>query len=175
MCCRQFFMSRILTIAFGFLFSFSSYGQEVSIDRTISLQDSILLRNFWIDFTNAINKNDKDKLATLCEFPFYCHPCIDDTTLNPNDHITIKVTKKLFFESQYKEFFDNPVRDEVEKHKIFETYIFYPTLDDKNKRNGFMFSYTIVAPSKKREGLQGFIYLAKKNGKFKITGIDTVP
>jgi hypothetical protein len=38
-----------------------------------------------------------------------------------------------------------------------------------------MFSYTIVAPSKTWEGLQGFIYLSKKSGKFKITGIDTVP
>jgi hypothetical protein len=72
---------------------------------------------------------------------------IDDTILKNNDQVTIKVTKKLFYESQYKEFFDKPVRDEGEKHKIFETYIFYPAFDDKNKRNGFMFSYTIAATS----------------------------
>jgi hypothetical protein len=52
---------------------------------------------------------------------------------------------------------------------------FYPAYDDKNKRNGCMFPYTIIAPSKRGEGLQGFIYLAKRNGKLKITGIDTVP
>ena len=173
--CRQFFMNSILTITFGLLFSLCSYGQDANIDRTISFKDSILLRNFWTDFKSAIIKKDKDKLATLCDFPFYCSPCIDDTTLKINDHITIKVTKKLFYESQYKEFFDKPIRSEVEKHKIFETYIFYPAFDEKNKRNGLMFSYTIVAPSKKWEGSQGFIYLSKKSGKFKITGIDTVP
>ena len=169
-------MTSILTITFGLLLSLSSYGQDTEIDRTISIQDSILLRNFWTDFSTAIKKNDKDKLATLCEFPFYCHPCIDDTTLKHNDHITIKVTKKLFYESQYKEFFDKPIKSEVEKHKIFETYIFYPAFDNKSRRDGFMFSYTIVAPSKTWEGLQGFIYLSKrKSGKYKITGIDTVP
>ena len=168
-------MNSIFTITFGLLFSLSSYGQDKSVDRIISLQDSILLCNFWTDFKSAIAKKDKDKLATLCEFPFYCRPCIDDTTLKNNGHVTIKVTRKLFYESQHKEFFGKHVRDEVEKHKIFETYIFYPTFDDKNKRNGFMFSYTIFAPSKKWEGLQGFIYLSKKSGKFKITGIDTVP
>jgi hypothetical protein len=165
----------ILTIAFGFLFSLSFYGQNVDIDRTISPEDSILLRNFWTAFKSAIIKKDKDKLAALCAFPFYCSPCTNDTTLKNNDHVTIKVTKKLFWESQYKEFFDKPIRDKVEKYKTFEKDIFYPAFDDKNKRNGFMFSYTIIAPSKTWEGLQGFIYIAQRNGKFKITGIDTVP
>ena len=169
-------MTNILTITFGLLFSLCSYGQDANIDRTISFKDSILLHNFWTDFKSAITKKDKDKLATLCEFPFYCSPCIDDTTLKINDHITIKVTKKLFYESQYKEFFDKPIKSEVEKHKTFETYIFYPAFDNKNRRDGFMFSYTIVAPSKSWEGLQGFIYLGKrKSGKYKITGIGTVP
>jgi hypothetical protein len=168
-------MNSILIITFGLLFSLTSSGQNTNIDRTISHQDSTLLLNFWTDFKSAITQKDKNKLATLCEFPFYCRPCIDDTSLKNNDHVTIKVTKKLFYESQYKEFFDKPVKDEVEKHKIFEMYIFYPSFDDKNKRKGFMFSYTIAAPSKSSEGLQGFIYLTKKSGKFKITGIDTVP
>lgn len=165
----------ILTITFGFLFTLTFYGQGEIIDRTISLQDSILLRSFWAEFKSAIIKKDKDKLATLCLFPFYCRPCIDDKTLKNNDHVTIKITKKIFYESQYKEFFDSPIRDKVEKDKIFDPDIFYPTFDDKNKRNGFMFSYTIVAPSKTWEGLQGFVYIVKRNGKYKITGIDTVP
>ncbi|MEN9548794.1 MAG: hypothetical protein RIR12_1385 [Bacteroidota bacterium] len=169
-------MTRILTITFGLLFSLGSYGQDSEIDRRISIQDSILLRNFWTDFSTAIKENDKDKLSTLCEFPFYCHPCIDDTTLKHNDHLTIKVTKKIFYESQYKVFFDKHIKSEVEKHRTFETYIFHPTFDNKNIRDGFMFSYTIIAPSKTWEGLQGFIYLSKrKSGKYKITGIDTVP
>ena len=168
-------MNSILAITFGLLYSLSSHGQDTILDRTISLQDSILLRKFWTDFKNAIKKNDKYKLSTLFEFPFYCSPCTDDTTLKNNDHVTIRVTKELFYESQYKTFFGKPIRDEIEKHSKFETYIFYPAFDDKNKRNGYTFSYTIVAPSRKWEGSQGFIYLRKKGNKLKITGIDTVP
>jgi len=169
------FMNRILTLIVAVFMSLTNYGQDKNVDRTISFQDSILLRNFWTDLTSAINTNDKNRLAALCEFPFYCRPCIDDTTLKNNDHVTIKVTKQLFYQSQYKEFFDKPVRDEVEKHKSFDKYFFHPSFNDKNKRNGFMFSYTIVAPSKTWEGLQGFIYLRKVKGQYKITGIDTVP
>jgi hypothetical protein len=168
-------MNSILSISIGLLFSMSSYGQDANLDRNISTQDSVLLHNFWTDFTNAINTNDKDKLAILCEFPFYCSPCIDDTTLKNNNNVTIKVTKKSFYKNQYKAFFDKPIRSKVEEHKIFETYIFYPTFNEKNKQDGFMFSYTIVAPSKKSEGLQGFIFLCNKSGKIKIIGIDTVP
>jgi hypothetical protein len=168
-------MNRILTITFGLLFSLSFYGQDTNLDRAISFQDSILLNNFWTDFSNAIKANDKEKLATQCEFPFYCHPCIDDSNIKNNKHITIKVTRKLFFETAYREFFDKPIKGKVESHPKFESYIFYPAFDNKNRRDGFMFSYTIVAPSKTWEGLQGFIYIGKRNGKYKITGIDTVP
>jgi hypothetical protein len=168
-------MNRILTITFGLLFSLSSFGQDTNIDRTISFHDSILLNNFWTDFSSAIKTNNKEKLASLCEFPFYCSPCIDDTTIKNNNHITIKVTKSLFFETVYKEFYDKPIKSEVESHPKFESYIFYPAFDNKNRRDGFRFSYTIVAPSKTWEGLQGFIYISKKSGKYKITGIDTVP
>lgn len=168
-------MKRILTISFGLVFSLCTYGQKVSMGEKISFQDSILLRSFWADFTNAILKNDTTKLAALCEFPFYCSPCINDSTLKDNDHVTIKVTKKLFYESQYKVFFDKPIRDEIEKYKTPAPGIFHPVYYNKNKPDGFMFFYTIIAPSKKGEGSQGFIYLSKKNGKFKISGIDTVP
>ena len=119
---------------------------------------------------------DKNKLASLCEFPFYCSPCIDNaTTVNKNDQVTIKVTKKLFYEVAYKEFFEKPLRNKVEEYKSFKTSIFNPSFDDKKNPSGFMFSYNIVEPSKKWEGLQGFIYLRKINDKYKITGIDTVP
>jgi hypothetical protein len=168
-------MNSLLTLTLVVLFSIRPYAQGFSIGRTISSQDSILLRNFWTDLETAIRKEDKAKLATLCAFPFYCKPCIDDTTLKNNDHVTIKVTKKLFYESQFRKFFEKPMKDEIEKHKEFDINIFQPAFDDKSMPKGFMFSYTIVPPSKNWEGLQGFIYLGKIDGKFKITGIDTVP
>ena len=168
-------MNSFLTIAFGLIFTLSSYGQDKNISRAISINDSILLRNFWIDFKNAITNKDKDQLATLFEFPFYCRPCIDNTILKTKEQVTIKVTRQLFYVSQYIVFFEKHISNEVEKHKEFETSIFFPAFDDINRCNGFMFTYTIIAPSKTWEGLQGFIYLNKRNGKYKITGIDSVP
>jgi len=168
-------MSRILTFIIGILFSITLYGQDENFEIKVSLQDSILLNDFWTKFKTAINTNDKVKLATLCKFPFSCRPCIDDATLKHNDHVTITVTKKIFYESQYKLFFDKLIKNKVNKHKNFEIHIFFQSFDDRNKPNGFMFPYTIVAPSKEWEGLQGFIYLYKIKGKYLITGIDTVP
>ncbi|MFT3703131.1 MAG: hypothetical protein QM802_12210 [Agriterribacter sp.] len=168
-------MKNVLIIILGLIYSLSSFGQGATADRTISLQDSSDLHHFWTVFQNAVANNDKTALAGLCEFPFYCKPCIGDTTLKNNDQATIKVTRKLFYESQYKVFFENPVKNAVKKQQIFATNIFYPAVNNKNKRNGFVFSYPIIAPSKKWEGLQGFIYLNKKRNTYKITGIDTVP
>ncbi len=170
-------MKPFLTLIIAILFSLSVFGQATSLHTKLSLQDSSLLYNFWTDFKNATNTNDKMKLATLCKFPFYCRPCIDDTTLKHNNHVTIKVTKTLYSDSQYKLFFDKPIKGEVNKHKTFDTHIFIPTYDNRNRgqQAGFKFSYTIVAPSKSWEGLQGFIFLEKINDKYKISGIDTVP
>ena len=168
-------MNRILTIIFALLFSLDCYGQDANIDRTVLYQDSILLNNFWTEFSNAIKANDKEKLATLCEFPFYCSSCIDDTTIEYKDRITAKVTRKLFFNTVYMIFFDNPIKREVEKHREFKTSIFDELSDKRNRHPEFVFSYTIAAPSKDWDGLQGFIHINWKNGKYKITGIDTVP
>jgi len=168
-------MTRFLPLLFSILFSLAVSGQNRALDRKLSLQDSILLKNFWTEFKVAINANDKSKLAALCKFPFYCTPCIDDTTLKNNNHITIKVTKELFIDSQYKLFFDKPIKDEVNKHEQFDAFIFFPVLDTKNKVTQFKFPYTIVAPSKNGEGLEGFIFLDKIDDEYKITAIDTVP
>jgi hypothetical protein len=164
-------LTRTSILIIGILLSFTSYGQ----DTKMSLNDSMLLKNFWTDFTTAVKTNNKDELTALCKFSFYCRPCIDDTTLKQNDHVTIKVTEKLFVESQYKLFLGTPIKNLVNKYPRFETYLFKPAFDDKNKPNGFIFPYTIVAPSKRWEGIQGFIYLEKVNNKYLIAGIDTVP
>ena len=169
------FHCRISMLLIGLSFAFTIQGQSVIPNSKLLTADSILLKKFWVKFKTSVETKDKVKLESLCQFPFYCRPCIDDTTLKRNNHITIKVTKEIFLESQYKIFFDRPICNEVIKHKQFDKNIFKPATDEKNKRNGFMFSYTIVAPSNKWEGSQGIIYLRKINGKYKITGIDTVP
>lgn len=168
-------MRSILTIAIGLLFSFHIHGQKINAYNGIPSQDKILLQDFWKRFTEAVKNKDKTKLATLFEFPFYCRPCIDDETTKNADVVTVKVTKKLFNDGRYKVFFGQPIRDEVKKHKGFTTKLFHEAFDDKMKKNGYWFSYTIVAPSGHWEGLQGLVYVSKKEGQFKITGIDTVP
>jgi hypothetical protein len=168
------FMKSIVTTSFWVLFSWACSGQDTSYDRTLSRQDSMLLSNFWAEFAYAIRAADKDKLAALCEFPFYCRPCIDYTALKDCDLVTVKVSRKMLLESQYRLFFDKPIRAVVEKHPIFEN-IFYPAYDDKNKRDGFMFFYTRIAPSVRGEGSQGFIFLRNIGGKYEITGLDLVP
>jgi hypothetical protein len=167
-------MKKFYIIIFGLFLTHQTYGQG-SKDEKMSHQDSILLRSFWTEFKSAIISNDKNKLAKLCEFPFYCSPCTNDTTLKDNDQVTIKVTEKLFYESQYKVFFDKPIRKEVEKQITFDVHLFRSTLDDRNKPNGFMYPYAIISPSNKWEGSQGFIYLRKIDGNYKVTGIDAVP
>jgi len=161
-------MTRILTLTIAALFSVTVYGQDPPVSR----QDSVLLNKFWTELRVAVNTKDKAKLATLFAFPFYCRPCIDDTTLKVNDGVTIKVTKALFYESQYKLFFDKAFKTAF---NIFEPSHFFRSYDNKNKPNGFNFFYVIVAPSSNWEGLQGFVYLENINGQYKIVAIDTVP
>jgi hypothetical protein len=151
------------------------FGQPPKKEKEISNGDKILLQNFWNDFKTSLNTHDRKKLANICKFPFYCSPCIDDTTLKTNDKVTIKVSEKIFIENVYDYLFEKEIKKQFDKYKEFEAYFFSRAYDDKQKPIGFMFSFTIVAPSKKWEGLQGFIYLNKINGKYKITGIDTVP
>ncbi len=163
----------ILTIALSV--SLIICGQGTNLDTRLASRDSILLNQFWINFRTSIRARDKAKLAAICEFPFYCRPCIADTTLKHNDHITIRVTKRIFTENQYKVFFDNPISNEVNNHESFDANMFIKVFDNNNKPNGYKFSYTIFAPSNKWEGLQGFIFLKRKNDGYKINGIDTVP
>lgn len=160
-------MARILTLTIVTLISLTVYGQE----HPVSHQDSVLLNKFWKELRVAINTKDKAKLANLCVFPFSCTPCLSDTTLKVNDDdVTIKVTKALFYESQYKLFLDKQFRERVDGPMFF-----FQSYDQNNKPYGFNFFYVIVAPSNSFEGIQGFVYLRKINDQYKIVAIDTVP
>lgn len=113
---------------------FPVFGQVDQTNRVISARDSIKLRKFWTAFQDGVIKMNKTALADICEFPFYCSPCTDDTSLADNDHITIKVTEELFLSGQIKIFFSKPVLDIVKQR--FRLHIFYPTFDESGKRGG---------------------------------------
>ena len=168
-------MRHISMLIVALSISLINYGQDITPETKLPFRDSILLNEFWTKFTAAVKMKDEVKLEALCRFPFFCRPCISDTALKNNNHVTIMVTRQIFRESQYKLFFDRSIRNEINKRDSFCTNIFTRAVDNHLKPNGFSFSYTIIAPSKGWEGLQGFIYIRKINGGYKITGIDTVP
>ncbi|WP_250254956.1 hypothetical protein [Chryseobacterium sp. Marseille-Q3244] len=168
-------MKSILIVLLGFLFSVSIYGHKNRSDDEISAQDKILLQKFWRDFTDAVTRNDKEKIKTLCEFPFYCRPCLNYTEYKNSNPVTVKVTKELYHKKHYKIFFEKELKAEVKKHRKFNVQFFHPYFNKEVNIHGISFLYTLVPPSKTREGTQGMITLVKKAGKFKITGIDIIP
>ena len=130
------FMRPNITILILLILSLHSIGQSIGVDNVKSSQDKTLLRNFWKEFRSVIISKDKNQLATLCEFPFYCRPCIDNPPFKGRNLVTIKVTKKLFYESQYKVFFKKPIEKLIEEHKAFDPNIFFPTYDIHKKLDG---------------------------------------
>lgn len=164
-------MRTILSFIFLALWSFSLYGQ----DTVISPQDSVLLRNFWGDFTKAIKNKDKTKLTELCKFPFYCRPCLDYLPAKDTIPETILVTSESYQKELFKLFFEDPLRGEIGRKEKFNLGLFREAFDDRREKNGFWFGYFIVPPYDNREGIQGIIYLKKKHNRYKIVGIDVVP
>lgn len=168
-------MKSILAVLCVLLFPGLICGQAKNCDEKISAQDKILLQKFWKDFTNAVIRNDKATLETLCDFPFYCRPCIDYVGYKNGNPITMKVTRELFHKKHYKVFFEQALKTEVKKHQKFTIRFFHPFFNEEMKRHGISFLYTLVPPSGHWEGSQGMITLRKADGTFKITGIDTIP
>lgn len=168
-------MKSILVVLCSIVFSVFTNGQTDNSEHKISAQDQILLQKFWNDFTDAVTKNNKEKIKTLCEFPFYCSPCIRYVKYKNGSPITVKVTRELFQKKHYKVFFEPALKTEVKKHQKFTIQFFHPAFNEQMKRNGVYFHYTLIPPSKQWEGSQGMVYLKKIKGKFKITGIDTIP
>ena len=164
---NEFFMKCYLLSILSLFLAIITYGQPIQTDRLISKKDSILLNSFWAEFKKAINTNNKNELASLCVFPFYCAPCRNDSLFKGNNETAIKITKQLFVESQYKVFLADSVKKEVND---FRSYL-VSTFDQK----GFMFIYHLKGPRENWEGIQGIIYLYKLRGKYRITAIDTHP
>jgi len=147
---------------------------QIRFTAPISKVDSIALDNFWNSFRNSIQQRDKQKLASLFKFPFYCHQCLDYVHANDSYNATVKVSKKLFLDSVYKLFFDIPGLNKLTSN-IWSDTIFLHKIEEKNVKSSWTFSYAIIALTKEYEGTQGFVYLRKRKGKYIIDGLDTVP
>jgi len=151
------------------IIGFFCFCTDSLIAQNVSSKDSLLLINFWGDFQTGIINKDKVLLSTICDFPFYCRPCVDHTQSKNEIDPTVKVTKKLFLDNEYKIFFEDPLKGEIVRFKEQRQM---PILLSEGH---FMLVYTIVKPSPEWEGAQGYIYIKKIAGKFKITGIEIIP
>ena len=128
----------------------------------------------------SITQQNKGDLLKYFYFLFYCSPCLDyaeiKEPIDPNNPpVTVRVTKQIFNKLAYKFFFDIPTRNKWTKDWWLKEYVFGPSFDDNDKRNGFEFSFALIPPSKSWEGSQAFVYLKKKNGKILIVGVDHIP
>lgn len=150
-----------------------SYSQ-IRFSAPVSKADSISIEVFWKSFRSSVQHKDKQKLASLFKFPFYCHQCIDYVQANDEYDATVIVSKKIFLDSVYKLFFDIPTLNKRTARIWTDTILFHKPNDNQTK-GGWIFSYAIIAPSKEYEGIQGFIYIRKQNGRYIIDGLDTVP
>jgi hypothetical protein len=145
--------------------------------QSITKKDSLLLSSFWNDFRNAIDQQDKNKLATLFQFPFYCSQCTDYVAANDPNSVTVLVTQRLLLDSVYQLFYALPTLNSRNQDLWKSDFVFMRSgYDDKGlPKNEFVFSYVLIPPSKTWEGSQGFVYVKKIKGKYRIIGMDTVP
>lgn len=156
------------------LFTTADLYPQIGFSTKISNADSTSLVNFWNSFRNSVQQKDKQKLASLFKFPFYCHQCLVYVQANDQYNATVKVSKQLFLDSVYKLFFDIPILNESASN-IWSDTIYFHKIDENKIKSEWTFSYIITAPSKEYEGTQGFIYLRKRKRKFVIDGLNTVP
>ncbi len=99
------------------------------IDK-LSNQDSGLLQDFCIQLKNAINDKDKEKLAALFNFPFYCDPCNDFIKIKGEEGF-ITVTKQLFIDSLYMAFFTPYLIETINQGNIFDMLHTENNIDQK--------------------------------------------
>jgi hypothetical protein len=155
--------------------SFTCFAQESAEDK-MSKQDSVLLENFWITFKAAVKEKDKIKFSSICDFPFSCRQCIDDTTFKHSNPDYINVTQKSFNTNFYQFFFENQVLDFVNRYELPQDFFIFSSFNnDKEKKAGYQFSYLQSHVPGKELAEQAFIYIEKKRGIFKITGTDMIP
>ena len=153
------------------IFSTVSFGQ-IPTEPNLSREDSVLLTNFWTTLKDGITNNDKQKLSSICKFPFVCSQCMDDTTIKHKNPNYVKATKKIFYRSAYKIFFEKIFVDFINK-KIMpnDLYIFEIAFNDKEKKTGYKFSYLVS----RNPGRQIWVYLEKNQGAYKISATESLP
>lgn len=148
-------------------------SSQVSFNFPISKTDSLQVLRFWNTFSQAIEKKDKAALESVFQFPFDCRPCLGYVKEDGTDRATLQVTRKLFRDTIFKLFYDIPL-SAMNQHSLKTGEFFFKT-NERGYRAEIFFMYVIIEPSATWEGAQGQISIAKRNGKYYITGIDMIP
>ncbi len=167
-------MKQFLLLILGLLIAAYSFSQK-KCDSTNLQADKVQLENFWTAFKDAINQNDKVKLASLVRFPFTCDYCVIDS-VNQSSKPHIKVTRATFDHSQFQIFFTDRLVKEVNKHNLpQDLFIFQPYYNTVDKKCSYSFQYIARDENSQHPGMQHFFDIQKVNGQFKIISAWTLP
>jgi hypothetical protein len=160
---------KILLIATSYLLlTCNVFAQEKCNISELSKSQQKELKLFWNDLKYAINRKDKIALQKLFNFPYNCSFCVTAK----NDKPYIIVNAKSFIKENYKIFFSEYFLDIVNNHEILKI------LNGDIVENGkceYSFSFPIIKPSKKSEGIQGFLTVKQLGKKYKIFSAWAVP
>lgn len=150
-----------------------SHGQQKSDLPILSRQDSLLLTSFWNNFTTAVHARSKGKLAALCDFPFTCQQCVDDTNFGNVDAAYITVTKETFNAGLYNVFLENKLAAFIMQKSMPHDLAIFSA--NSGTKGGYLFSYITHVGDSTHAGQQVSIYVRKTQGKYKISGTDIIP
>jgi len=152
------------------VFLFANLTAQKQCDfKELTIQDKKELIFFWSSLRKNVNQKDKKELANLCSFPFTCSICKGTSSDKPY----IEVNNFSFFKEHHKIFFEEYFIDVVNKSEILQ--LLNIDVSEKDGSCMYNFSFPIVKPSKKGEGVQGFFTIKKVKEKFKIVSVWSIP
>lgn len=167
--------TRYAFLIVGVLVCLNLFSQQSCDSTSLTEADKISMQNFWIAFKDAINKKDKDKLASLCRFPFNCDYCIFDTAKSSTNSY-VKVTRTSFAKSQYRIFLAGRLVSEVNRYNLPEdVFIFQQNYNAVDKKCYYSFGYIAREENAQHPGMQHFFDIQNVNGQFKIVSSWTIP
>jgi hypothetical protein len=162
----------ILIMIFGVLFFCTvAKAQEKCNLSNLSKAKKKQLVFFFQSLKTAINGKDKIALEKLFHFPYNCSFC--ETKILGKPYLV--VTPKLFRKENYKIFFSNYIIEVINKGDILDILMGIDGQKMEDGDCGYNFSFPIVKPSKKGEGVQAFLTIKQEGDKYKIFSVWSVP
>ena len=145
-------------------------AQNIGFNKEVLKNDDVqLLNQFWTNFKEAVNAEDKITLSSLINFPIICDYCQDEASKS----LYVKISKKQFDKKYYKFFLDPKLVARV--NSIQDIFSILAETYDVHKNSSLNFGYVSIEPSVKSEGQGHYFSLEKKGNKYFITSMWTIP